>query len=186
LVFGATCTLVFCSTIFIWAFLHSSADLPLQSYVGRALQGFRTRCVPSLPISIPNATQKTPFFTLILLKNRDFREKIHFFCIFLKTVQSNWTLFLYLCRKFQRSCMENDALIKKAVKNALLDTLSAKGKELNLSPKQGAEIVADFATEYLLVSCDYTGASHEQIIEEYIKHLRENLVNWLNNKKQAK
>ena len=54
--------------------------------------------------------------------------------------------------------MENDALIKKAVKNALLDTLSAKGKELNLSPKQGAEIVADFATEYLLVSCDYTGA----------------------------
>jgi hypothetical protein len=82
--------------------------------------------------------------------------------------------------------MENDALIKKAVKNALLDTLSAKGKELNLSPKQGAEIVADFATEYLLVSCDYTGASHEQIIEEYIKHLRENLVNWLNNKKQAK
>ena len=82
--------------------------------------------------------------------------------------------------------MENDALIKKAVKNALLDNLSAKGKELNLSHKQGAEIVADFATEYLLVSCDYTGASHAQIIEEYINHLRENLVNWLNNKKQAK
>jgi hypothetical protein len=138
------------------------------------------------PISIPNATQKQPFFTTIFAKNREFREKIHFFYIFLKSVQSNWTLFLYLCRKFQRSCMENDALIKKAVKNALLDTLSAKGKELNLSPKQGAEIVADFATEYLLVSCDYTGASHEQIIEEYIKHLRENLVNWLNNKKQAK
>jgi hypothetical protein len=36
LVFGATCTLVFCSTIFIGAFLYSSADHPLQSYVGRA------------------------------------------------------------------------------------------------------------------------------------------------------
>ena len=82
--------------------------------------------------------------------------------------------------------MENDALIKKAVKNALLDTLSAKGKELNLSPKQGAEIVADFATEFLLISCDYTGVPHEQIIEEYIKQLRENLVKWTKDKKQAK
>ena len=82
--------------------------------------------------------------------------------------------------------MENEALVKKAVRSALLDTLTVKGKEFNLSPKQGAEIVADFATEFLLISCDYTGASHEQIIEEYIKHLRENLVNWLNNKKQAK
>ena len=82
--------------------------------------------------------------------------------------------------------MENDVLIKKAVKNALLDTLSAKGKELNLSPKQGAEIVADFATEFLLISCDYTGVPHEQIIEEYIKQLRENLVKWTKDKKQAK
>ena len=84
--------LIFFTTVFIGAFLHSSADHPLQNYVGRALQGFRTLRVPSLPISIPNATQKTPFFTLIFAKNRDFREKIHFFCIFLKTVQSNWTL----------------------------------------------------------------------------------------------
>ena len=32
--------LIFFTTVFIGAFLHSSADHPLQSYVGRALQGF--------------------------------------------------------------------------------------------------------------------------------------------------
>ena len=32
--------LIFFTTVFIGAFLHSSADHPLQSYIGRALQGF--------------------------------------------------------------------------------------------------------------------------------------------------
>ena len=49
--------LIFFTTVFIGAFLHSSADHPLQSYVGRALQGFTSSAlVPNtVALPIPNA-----------------------------------------------------------------------------------------------------------------------------------
>ena len=70
-----TAIVVFCSTIFIWAFLRSPANHSLQSCVGRALQGFTSSAlVPNtVALPIPNADEKIKIFLLIFVKSINLR-----------------------------------------------------------------------------------------------------------------